>query len=164
MCWKEALLWTTILLIVLMAPIRMKALVCNRALARLGVLSYSIYIVHLPIIHFSFLWLRHQWPGSFVGWSGETVAAVSAIAMICVALSEVTYRVIEQPFLRRKALIGSSVRRIDRARRARRVDARVEYAPMPSGMQRLAAPSRAEYRGRGQRPEYDRDDQVGIGE
>jgi len=103
----EAFLWTAILVAMLLAPLRTKALFCNRWLGRLGVLSYSIYIVHLPIIHFGFLWLRRWSPLTFAGWTGPTIAAVATMVIVCVALSELTYRTIEQPFLRRKARIDS---------------------------------------------------------
>jgi peptidoglycan/LPS O-acetylase OafA/YrhL len=49
--------------------------------------------------------LRLAWPDTFVGWNATTVAALAALALLCAALSALSYTVIERPFLVGKARI-----------------------------------------------------------
>jgi peptidoglycan/LPS O-acetylase OafA/YrhL len=100
----EGGLWTAALLLMLLAPLASKGLLLNRLFATLGVLSYSIYMWHIPVITFGLRWLRTP-AHPLVGWSGETAVAAAVIVAVCVGLSAVTYRVIERPFLARKARI-----------------------------------------------------------
>jgi peptidoglycan/LPS O-acetylase OafA/YrhL len=97
----EAALWGGVMLALLVLPLRLRGLVVNRWMTRLGLLSYSIYLVHMPVLHAVFHtmpWLR---PGVPRPWGAEVAAGVLAIlATLCVSL--VTFRVIERPFLRRK--------------------------------------------------------------
>jgi peptidoglycan/LPS O-acetylase OafA/YrhL len=95
----EGSLWTTALLIVLLAPLRTKGLLCNRVFATLGVLSYSIYMWHVPLTAVGVRTMRNP-AHPLASW---TPIAGTAIALACLALSSVTYRVIERPFLVRKA-------------------------------------------------------------
>jgi peptidoglycan/LPS O-acetylase OafA/YrhL len=101
----ESLLWTTVVLLVVLAPLRIQSVISNRAMGILGLLSYSLYLVHEPIL---FLGL-----GPLVGRGVpldddlilRIVAFLAAIAL-CLGLSAVTYRLIERPFLVRKAKVG----------------------------------------------------------
>jgi len=97
----ETVLWTTVVLLLLLAPLRLKPLLSNPLLDRLGVLSYSLYIVHVPMIVYGLRLLRRAWP-ALSGWGPSGIAAALAICLACVALSELTYRAIERPFLARK--------------------------------------------------------------
>jgi peptidoglycan/LPS O-acetylase OafA/YrhL len=97
----EASLWATVLLLLLLAPLRLKPLFSNRLFNRLGVLSYSIYVLHLPVIVFSLRLLRRWWP-SLSGWNARSAIAALLISVTCIALAELTYRGIERPFLARK--------------------------------------------------------------
>ena len=96
----ETVLWTAFILLMLLAPLRLKPLLSNSILSRLGVLSYSIYIVHVPVMVFGRIALREQWPG--LSGNMQWLAFAPFICLATVALAEVTYRWIEQPFLRRK--------------------------------------------------------------
>ena len=86
-------------LILLVAPLRLKPLFSNAVLGELGVLSYSIYIIHAPFMLGSIIRL------GAIGWSPRTGAIVAALASACVALSALSYRLIERPFLVRKARV-----------------------------------------------------------
>lgn len=97
----EALLWTAVLLLLLVAPLRLKPLFSNPVLNRLGVLSYSMYIWHVPVFVLCVRILSTYWPFPF-GWNASTAVIASLLGFLCVALSELTYRVIERPFLVRK--------------------------------------------------------------
>jgi peptidoglycan/LPS O-acetylase OafA/YrhL len=101
----EAPLWAIVLLLLLLAPLRLKPALFNRVLNRLGVISYSIYILHLPLIVFGFRALDHLLP--FSEWTPDTafiarLGCALLICLACIALAELTYRAIELPFLRRK--------------------------------------------------------------
>lgn len=94
-------LWTVVLLLLLVAPLRTKRLFCNAPLAKLGVLSYSIYLVHGP-----FMFVSIQ---AFVGrraWTPWAWALVTVLSVALLACCSLTYRFIERPFLVRKARFG----------------------------------------------------------
>jgi peptidoglycan/LPS O-acetylase OafA/YrhL len=100
----EGLIWMTVLLMLLIAPLRLKPLLNNRVLSGLGVLSYSIYMVHVPLIATAFIILRGTQP-VLVGWSVRTGALAVALSALCLAVSWASYRLIERPFLTRKARV-----------------------------------------------------------
>ncbi len=101
----ESLLWTTVLMLVVLAPLRTRAVISNRLMGILGLLSYSLYLIHEPIL---FLGL-----GPLVGRGipldidlNLRIVAFGAAFILCISMSALTYRVIERPFLVRKAKIG----------------------------------------------------------
>ena len=102
----EGVLWGAVLFLLLVAPVRIKPLFANRPLAMIGLLSYSIYLVHVPLLYLSLKPLYFPEPGTFAGWHWTDVARIAALAAACLAVSTMTYRVIERPFLVRKAKIG----------------------------------------------------------
>jgi peptidoglycan/LPS O-acetylase OafA/YrhL len=106
----EGLCWAIVLLIVLQGRLLVRPLLVNAPLARLGVLSYSIYLLHMPVLWYSLDVARRLF-GLPAEWSvGNVVWLVTALATT-VALSAVTYRTIEQPFLRRKAGLSPATAR-----------------------------------------------------
>ena len=74
-----------------MAPLRTQALISNRALARVGLLSYSLYLVHEPIVHFS---VGSMMNGGGVPQSNLALrtAVIGAVFALCIAVSAATYR------------------------------------------------------------------------
>ena len=101
----EGMLWATILGLVLLAPLRFKALLTNRVLGTLGILSYSIYLCHVPMIYWV-LRVYHQAGGRWqASWNARTAALAIVITICSVGFSLVTYRWIERPFLQRKARV-----------------------------------------------------------
>lgn len=104
----SGVLFGLLLLLLLLAPLRTKRLLSNRVLDRLGVLSYSVYLMHVP-----FLWFtlgacmsrlpRVPPPGNLV-----TNGVGVLLALGCVACSEITYRFVERPFLVRKARLATA--------------------------------------------------------
>ena len=97
-------LWTAFILLLLLAPLWTKRLFANPVLARLGILSYSIYLIHHPFMNRSLNAVRSAWPHHIDwGWKPFTYPVILALAAGCVALSALTYRFIERPFLVRKA-------------------------------------------------------------
>ncbi len=96
-------LWAAIVLLVLLAPLRLKPVLSNPVLGELGILSYSLYMIHAPFMVLGLTVASHLVPGMGGGWNRPTAAVVVVLALGCVGLSAVTYRVIEKPFLARKA-------------------------------------------------------------
>lgn len=106
----EAVLWSLVLLLLLCAPLRSKWLFSNALLARLGILSYSIYMIHLPLTWLFLGTLRTAGvagPYGLYGWSWRTTLVVVVETVTCLGLAALTYRVIERPFLTRKARLGA---------------------------------------------------------
>jgi len=106
MAWHvaESLLWSAVVLLVVLAPLRMRPLISNRVLAGIGLLSYSLYLIHEPVIHFGMgFMLSHGLPleSALV----LRIAVIAGVFGVCAAASALTYRWIERPFLVRKAQI-----------------------------------------------------------
>lgn len=103
----EGVGWALVLLVLLLAPLRTKMLFCNPALIGLGVLSYSIFIWHVPLLFFS---QNASWWGEPSGWDASGVVVFLLVSVAVVTLSACTYFAIERPFLRRKAWLGEQRR------------------------------------------------------
>lgn len=77
-------------------PPRLRRLLEGRPLVVVGVASYSVFLWHVPVIH----WLAdHGAMGG--GWAGLALN-LAVTAIVVGALSAVTYRFVEAPALRRK--------------------------------------------------------------
>ncbi len=100
-------LWAAVLLLILLAPLRAKGLFANRVLGRLGVLSYSIYMIHVPFVGVSLLAIRKWMPFQMVGWDAGSSITIAVLLLALVGVSSLTYRYIESPFLVRKARFDS---------------------------------------------------------
>jgi peptidoglycan/LPS O-acetylase OafA/YrhL len=101
----ESFLWTLVVVLVVLAPLRLGKLISNRAMGTLGLLSYSLYLVHEPILYLGLGPLVRRG----IPVDAELTLRIAAFALafvLCVALSALTYRFIERPFLVRKARIG----------------------------------------------------------
>jgi len=98
----ESLLWSLVLLLVLLAPLRVGVVVRSRLLRWAGVISYSLYLVHLPIVwEITLRTLALEHPGL----TTRALAAIAVALAASVVVSALTYRWIERPFLTRKARI-----------------------------------------------------------
>ncbi|MBX3025268.1 acyltransferase [bacterium] len=102
----EGALWASVVLLVLVAPLRSARLITNRATIWLGVLSYSVYIWHLPIQQFAFRWTRQLGIPLPLAWNARTIAVAAVATAACLAVSTLTYRWIERPFLTRKERVA----------------------------------------------------------
>lgn len=94
----EALAWSLILLAVIVLPLKIKPLISNRILAYIGEISYSFYLIHLPImfyINFLFLPIQKNFTALFF-------LKLLVILIVTLILSSLSYRYIEKPFLKIK--------------------------------------------------------------
>jgi peptidoglycan/LPS O-acetylase OafA/YrhL len=101
----EGVLWAAMLLLVLEVPLVARPLLVNPQLARLGVLSYSMYLIHMPVYWYSLGAARRIF-GLPAEWTLGNVAWLATALLAVYLLSEITYRVIERPFLERKAQLS----------------------------------------------------------
>ncbi|MGH7787162.1 MAG: acyltransferase family protein, partial [Candidatus Binatia bacterium] len=98
-------LWAGVVLAMLLLPLHLKPLLHNRVLMRLGVLSYSIYLVHVPVVKFAVIYLRGRGVSWLGEWNARSAALAAGLVMLSIGISMVTYRWIELPFLARKARV-----------------------------------------------------------
>jgi peptidoglycan/LPS O-acetylase OafA/YrhL len=100
----ESLLWSLVLVLVLLTPIRARRLISNRVFATLGLLSYSLYLVHVPVVLHVLGFLAERGV-DFRRDPFSQAATLCVIFAISLGLSALTYRFVERPFLVRKARI-----------------------------------------------------------
>ena len=105
----ESLCWSMILLVILCCKPYGKQLFVNPVMSVLGKLSYSIYLVHLPVQFYLFY--------SFVDKLGKIQTMTPQLWLlfflslaIIVIVSLLTYNVIEKPFLKLKSIIPTTGR------------------------------------------------------
>ncbi|HME70616.1 MAG TPA: acyltransferase [Myxococcota bacterium] len=93
----EATLWCSMMALLRFAPLRLRPLLVNAPLGTLGRISYSLYLIHLPVI---WALLSRDISAHILGrgLTGQlTLAVMLVIASLGVAV--VTYRVVEHPVL-----------------------------------------------------------------
>jgi len=98
----EAALWAVVILCLLLGQLPAKRLLVNNALAVVGKLSYSLYLLHVPVLFYLIYPLRESMgPEAYQAsvWLYLVPAAALALAL---ALSLASYHWVEKPFLRRK--------------------------------------------------------------
>jgi peptidoglycan/LPS O-acetylase OafA/YrhL len=79
-------------------PSRLKSLFCNRLWSSVGVVSYSVYLWHNPVLVY---WMRFVAPGH-AGLRAGLLGGGGAMAL-SLLVSVVSYRLIEQPFLKHRS-------------------------------------------------------------
>lgn len=97
----EGVLWVGGLLLLLLAPLRGKVLLSNPVLRFVGIRSYSLYLVHGPVLFELGPRLERAYPT--LGVPARARVAAMLLFGASLALSTVTYALIERPFLVRKA-------------------------------------------------------------
>lgn len=92
----EALLWTMIIAAVLYLPGFIRTLLINKFFTFLGILSYSLYLLHFPVMFFGEKYLRKI---PYVATNLSTIEIIIICLVGGIILSMVTYYVIEKPML-----------------------------------------------------------------
>lgn len=98
----EGPLWATILLLLLLAPLRSKRVFANDVLGHVGRLSYSIYLLHLPVLFFGLAAIKRQFGWTPAGWTLASAAVFAVLMAACVGIATLTYDLIERPMLERR--------------------------------------------------------------
>lgn len=99
----EAILWAGLLLCCLAPPGRLRAVFINPIFNHFGTISYSLYLVHVPI-QFYLIYPAKVAAGGVATWSDPRIwSAVVGSFLLSWLLAVVCYRLIEQPFLKLKA-------------------------------------------------------------
>ena len=96
----EAALWACVVLALLFASRATRALLANRALEWVGRISYSVYLVHLPVLFF--VLYPQIARGRPEAWDARSLAWLGLALVLCLALSAASYRFVERPFLARR--------------------------------------------------------------
>jgi peptidoglycan/LPS O-acetylase OafA/YrhL len=99
----EGVLWASVLLAVLLLPLRTRRLLVNPVLGWVGLVSYSLFLCHIPIVFIALHTLQWRMPGHFTTWNAESLVACGALLVACLLVSTFTYWTVERPFLVRKA-------------------------------------------------------------
>jgi peptidoglycan/LPS O-acetylase OafA/YrhL len=107
----EGALWAAVLLTLLLLPGSLKPMLVNRVWAFLGLISYSLYLVHLPVIFYGRKFVIPRWPSVFPWgpelwmWTWRGLGGAILLAAAAVALATLTYASIERPVLRLKSRV-----------------------------------------------------------
>jgi peptidoglycan/LPS O-acetylase OafA/YrhL len=102
----EGALWASVLLLVLLLPLRARWLLVNPVLGAVGLVSYSLFLCHVPIVAIVLHLLQWRMPGHFITWNAESLLACGALLVACLLVSTLTYWTVERPFLVRKAKLA----------------------------------------------------------
>lgn len=98
----EAALWAVIMLCLLLGDLPAKGLLVNRGLAIVGKLSYSLYLVHVPVLFYLIYPMRESMGAAAYHASGWLYLVPMVALALSLALSLASYQWLEKPFLRRK--------------------------------------------------------------
>ena len=103
----EAALWAVIMLCLLLCRLPGARLLVNQALAVAGKLSYSLYLVHVPVL-FYFIYPLKERLGAEQFHNSWWLFGISAAALLLsLLLSWASYSLIERPFLRMKRRLAT---------------------------------------------------------
>jgi peptidoglycan/LPS O-acetylase OafA/YrhL len=102
----EGALWASVLLVLLVAPLRSKPLLCNPILAGLVLWSYSLYLIHFPLIWYVFDRRHGTLRPVLDAWGVPPATRPGLVLAVSIVLAALSYRVIERPFLRRRATLA----------------------------------------------------------
>lgn len=94
----EGALWTSVLLLCVLTPLRAAAFLRGRTLGHVGRISYSIYLLHQPVLFATFYQLRVHYPGALpMEWQPSTILATLGIATTVGLLGHLSWTLIERP-------------------------------------------------------------------
>ncbi|MGH7789694.1 MAG: acyltransferase family protein, partial [Candidatus Binatia bacterium] len=98
----QALLYSVLVGLVVMTSTHARWLLSRAPIVRLGVISYSVYLLHYPVLAYGFRVLRAAEITGLSKYSWQSAVTVVGLWTLCFVLAECTYRLIERPFLTRK--------------------------------------------------------------
>lgn len=95
----EAALWTLLIAAILYLPLKTKFIWSNPVFSFFGLISYSLYLIHFPILFFGLRYINKHHI-NFLGLSTATMCVL--LFMLATAISLLTYTTIEKPALNLK--------------------------------------------------------------
>lgn len=95
----EALLWAGLLLCSLGPLSWWRRIFINRLFSHFGSISYSLYLVHLPILFYLIYPAKVAAGGAFTAFDNRMLVAVGGSFLLSWLLAVLCYRLIEKPFL-----------------------------------------------------------------
>ncbi|MEQ9465324.1 MAG: acyltransferase [Haliea sp.] len=101
----EAALWALFILCLLLCRIPASGLLVNRGLALTGKLSYSLYLIHVPVLFYLLYPQRERLAPEDLQSAWWLYAVTAAALVLSLLLSWLSYSVIEKPFLQLKRRI-----------------------------------------------------------
>ncbi|MDO8862501.1 acyltransferase [Haliea sp. E1-2-M8] len=101
----EAALWALFILCLLLCRLPGLGLLVNRSLALTGKLSYSLYLVHVPVLFYLLYPIRERLGAEVFPSSWWLYGVVTAALLLSLLLSWISYTIIEKPFLQLKRRI-----------------------------------------------------------
>lgn len=99
----EGFLWAILIYVIVAYPLKIRGLFVNSAVNTLGILAYSLYLLHFPLLTFLMAVIYPEPASWFTQPIWQAVAVSIGMLMGFVLLSALTYAVIERPFLALKA-------------------------------------------------------------
>lgn len=102
----EAALWALFILCLLLCRTPASGLLINRGLALTGKLSYSLYLIHVPVLFYLLYPQRERFPAQDLQSAWWLYAVTAAALVLSLLLSWLSYSVIEKPFLQLKRRIS----------------------------------------------------------
>ncbi len=102
----EAALWALFILCLLLCRTPASGLLINRGLALTGKLSYSLYLIHVPVLFYLLYPQRERLAAQDLQSAWWLYAVTAAALVLSLLLSWLSYSVIEKPFLQLKRRIS----------------------------------------------------------
>lgn len=100
----EAFLWSAAIAATLYLPAKIKIAITNPAFTFLGLISYSLYLIHFPAMFFG---IRYFNSFNYVTAHLSPIEIVALCVTAAIILSSLTYYVVEKPLLNLKARYSS---------------------------------------------------------
>jgi peptidoglycan/LPS O-acetylase OafA/YrhL len=98
----EAMLWASLILLLLLVPPLGSAVLVNRPFAVAGKLSYSLYLIHVPVLFYLIYPVKEGMERALYLQSPWLYALPVAALAVSLGLAAVSFRLIELPFLNLK--------------------------------------------------------------
>jgi len=94
----EAMLWSLFVIAILFFPLRIKPLFINIFMEKIGLISFSVFLIHMPVIYYG-LKLISKVNAQLNLAAFNPIIILLILFILTMVLSSITYKFIEKPFL-----------------------------------------------------------------